>query len=42
VAFEGLEFVGEVQFFEEPEDALGAGLLEPVMGIGVLVLGQLE
>lgn len=29
VAVEDLEFVGEVEFFEEPEDALGAGLFEP-------------
>ena len=26
----GLEGVGELELFEEPEDALGAGLFEPV------------
>ncbi len=28
-ALVGLEGVGEVEFFEEPEDALGAGFFEP-------------
>lgn len=28
-ALEGLEVVGEVEFFKEPEDALGAGFFEP-------------
>lgn len=31
-ALEGFEFVGNVEFFEEPEDALGAGLLQPWLG----------
>lgn len=29
-ALEGLEFIRDAEFFEEPEDALGARLLEPV------------
>lgn len=29
-ALEGLELVGEVEFLEEPEDALGAGMFQPV------------
>jgi len=32
-ALEGLERVGEVEFLEEPEDALGAGLFQPVGGL---------
>lgn len=28
-ALEGLEVVGEVEFFKEPEDTLGAGFFEP-------------
>ena len=31
-ALEGFQFVGDVEFFEEPEDALGAGLLQPSLG----------
>lgn len=31
-ALEGFEFVGDVEFFEKPEDALGAGLLQPSLG----------
>ena len=30
-AFVGIEFVGEMELFEEPEDAVGAGLFEPVI-----------
>lgn len=30
VALEDLNVVFEVELFEEPDDALGAGLLEPV------------
>lgn len=29
-AFVGADFVGDVEFFEEKEDALGAGFVEPV------------
>ena len=29
-AFEGLQVIGEVELFEEPENALGAGFFEPV------------
>lgn len=29
---EDLEFVGDFEFLEEPEDALGAGLFEPGYG----------
>lgn len=36
-ALEDLEVIGEVEFFEEPEDALGAGFFEP--GGMVRVLG---
>lgn len=32
VPFEGFEGVGEGEFFEEPKDALGAGLFEPGRG----------
>ena len=32
VALVGFEGVREAEFFEEPEDALGAGFLEPVEG----------
>lgn len=28
-AFEGFDLVGEFEGFEEPEDVLGAGLVEP-------------
>ena len=28
--FEGLEVIVDFEFFEEPEDALGAGFFEPV------------
>ena len=31
VALEDLDVVFEVELFEEPDDALGAGLLEPVV-----------
>jgi len=31
-ALVGLELVGDVELFEEPEDALGAGLLQPSSG----------
>lgn len=34
LAFVGAEGVGEVELFEEPEHALGAGFLEPVWGGG--------
>jgi hypothetical protein len=30
VALEDFDVVFEIEFFEEPDDALGAGLLEPV------------
>lgn len=29
-SFECFQLVSEVEFFEEPENALGAGLFEPV------------
>lgn len=37
VAVEDLDFVGDLEFFEEPDDALGAGVVEP--GGGELAFG---
>ncbi len=36
----GAQGVGEVELFEEPEDALGAGFIEPFLG-GLCVSGGL-
>ena len=31
VAVEDFEFIGDFQFFQKPEDTLGAGLFKPVV-----------
>lgn len=41
-ALVGFEGVGEVEVFEEEEDALGAGLGEPVLGGGERQGGEFE
>lgn len=36
-----LDLVGELEFLEEPEDALGAGLVQPGRGVRVgLAIGR--